>query len=169
VNFTPGYREYFRSIEWATLRAWCVGRARGCCECCTSDGTLHGHHLTYERFRQESDEDILILCKKCHHRATDLVRGRVIPRVGSPERLRQLTLEAINPRKRHFSRPMFTANPMQFSLRGEMDFKDFRKAFKKRFEHCRGSANLLKACSVWFFPERYRKAPWAGRCRNEQA
>lgn len=38
------------------------------CEICGSAINLQVHHLTYEHFRSEPMEDLIVLCAKCHHK-----------------------------------------------------------------------------------------------------
>lgn len=61
------YSDYLRSPYWATRKAQ-VKRLRNCrCEICASTNHLVVHHLTYNRIGEELDNDLLLLCERCHN------------------------------------------------------------------------------------------------------
>jgi hypothetical protein len=61
------YDEYLQSEEWRHRRRWILHRAESRCEQCGSRREpLHVHHLTYERLGDEHDDDLLVLCARCH-------------------------------------------------------------------------------------------------------
>lgn len=63
------YQTYLKSPAWLQLRAR-IFRSRGfSCEICQSKKNLQLHHVTYERLGYEKDEDVMILCRKCHEKA----------------------------------------------------------------------------------------------------
>jgi len=43
-----------------------LAQGRRCAQCGETKGELHVHHLTYERFGNESLQDLQVLCKTCH-------------------------------------------------------------------------------------------------------
>ena len=59
-----------RSDWWGDIAPRIRRRAGGCCERCRKKTRcLEVHHLTYERFWCERDEDLQALCRKCHREA----------------------------------------------------------------------------------------------------
>ncbi|TDI18407.1 MAG: hypothetical protein E2P05_00590 [Acidobacteria bacterium] len=75
-NYRAKYQRYISSDEWADRRWEVLEEAQYTCEICghsaedvdlgTSPPELQVHHLTYERFGHERDEDLECLCKGCH-------------------------------------------------------------------------------------------------------
>ena len=60
------YDAYLNSDAWGAKRRAAYERASHCCEDCGSAGIIEAHHITYERFQQELDDDLLVLCQPCH-------------------------------------------------------------------------------------------------------
>lgn len=71
----PGetYGEYLLSARWQETRMRAVVRAGWKCQACSAHHHLEVHHNTYERRGNESDTDLLVLCRRCH----DLLKGVV--------------------------------------------------------------------------------------------
>lgn len=68
------YENYMRSPTWATRRAQFIATQR-VVECpCGSTDDLHVHHITYERLGAEADDDLLLVCQRCHSRIHHLER-----------------------------------------------------------------------------------------------
>lgn len=63
----PDYDKYMSSGEWAYRRRRAIQRAGGKCEKCPTKNELEAHHLTYKNFGDEKDEDLMVLCKRCHN------------------------------------------------------------------------------------------------------
>lgn len=64
------YNNYITSSQWKTLRSSIIEkRGHKCEKCGASKGTIHAHHLTYERFMNELESDIMLLCVPCHEGA----------------------------------------------------------------------------------------------------
>jgi len=61
------YLEYLNSWEWKIKRESAIRRAKGKCRLCSRKNELNVHHLTYERFGHERDEDLLVVCTRCHN------------------------------------------------------------------------------------------------------
>jgi hypothetical protein len=64
------YQVYLKSDKWKTKREEVLndpywGRKNQCLNC-RSKFNLNVHHLNYERVGCEFDEDLCILCNKCH-------------------------------------------------------------------------------------------------------
>ncbi len=61
------YYEYMQSEEWRKKQdnLIYVYKYRKCLFC-SSKINIHCHHLTYEHFGDERDNEIIFLCKKCH-------------------------------------------------------------------------------------------------------
>lgn len=61
------YEAYIASPQWAAKRERAFKKhGRACKACGSTDPGLHVHHHTYERFRRERLDDLVILCKPCH-------------------------------------------------------------------------------------------------------
>lgn len=64
---TVDYNAYTRSDAWKRKRRAAYNRAgHKCEECGASRCLVEAHHLTYERFGNEADTDIRVLCTPCH-------------------------------------------------------------------------------------------------------
>ena len=50
-------------------------RAKGVCEDCSTDHSLELHHLHYRTVGEEEPDDLLALCRDCHHQRHRLVCG----------------------------------------------------------------------------------------------
>jgi hypothetical protein len=59
------YKDYMVSKEWRKFRKKILGK-RNKCENCGDTGELQVHHLTYERFTEELETDVMVLCLNCH-------------------------------------------------------------------------------------------------------
>jgi len=74
MSLTSGYHQYMNSIEWYRKRERWLRLADYECQWCSRmQTTLYIHHLTYENFYNEKDEDIIVLCKPCHNHG-DVIR-----------------------------------------------------------------------------------------------
>lgn len=63
------YQEYISSPKWRRIAKAAIERAGGQCQKCgISKWTkkLEVHHVTYERFKNERPEDLMVLCPDCH-------------------------------------------------------------------------------------------------------
>lgn len=65
------YAKYLKSEHWLNLSDR-IKQDRKCCELCNSTKNLVVHHLTYENIYNELDEDLQLLCKKCHCKVHNL-------------------------------------------------------------------------------------------------
>lgn len=65
------YAEYIRSEAWQIRRKWKLEQADFKCQVCNSGGELHVHHRTYARLGSERENDLTVLCKKCHEKFHD--------------------------------------------------------------------------------------------------
>jgi 5-methylcytosine-specific restriction endonuclease McrA len=62
------YAERRQTKEWAILKRQVHRRDGYRCRLCNRDDVeLHIHHRTYENYAQEKLEDLITLCKECHH------------------------------------------------------------------------------------------------------
>ena len=69
------YNSYINSAQWYAFRKGILDkRGRKCERCGQTEGEIHAHHLTYERFTNELESDILLLCKKCHKKEHSFLR-----------------------------------------------------------------------------------------------
>lgn len=63
------YNDYLQSNDWKEKAKRLKEQAEWRCQLCNKKGTnstLHAHHKTYQRVGHEEDNDIIILCSKCH-------------------------------------------------------------------------------------------------------
>lgn len=60
------YEEYIKSADWQVKRKAALSRAGGRCQLCRGTKRLNVHHNTYANLGDERDEDLVVLCKKCH-------------------------------------------------------------------------------------------------------
>ena len=60
------YQEYIQSPDWQNKADAAKARAGYRCQICNQTGKLEAHHRTYERLGEELDDDITVLCDKCH-------------------------------------------------------------------------------------------------------
>lgn len=63
------YEEYIKSDEWKIKRAFALKRAGNRCEKCGGKYRIEVHHNTYDRLFNERQEDLDVLCHKCHPEA----------------------------------------------------------------------------------------------------
>jgi len=68
---TMPYAAYLKTDHWQDMRYQMMRRARFKCQLCSSSGTLHVHHRTYERRGQEDYKDLIVLCAHCHAKFHD--------------------------------------------------------------------------------------------------
>ncbi len=62
------YREYINSPEWKKKSKALIESVGKCQKCGFSKYArkLEVHHLTYEHFKNEPPEDLIVVCSKCH-------------------------------------------------------------------------------------------------------
>lgn len=60
------YKEYLQSEQWQKRRNEALINDGFRCKICKSEENLNVHHLTYERLGEEKDEDLIVLCERCH-------------------------------------------------------------------------------------------------------
>lgn len=63
------YQKYLASSEWQGKRTGALERDGYRCQLCSitnDEGTLHVHHNTYDNVGDEANEDLIVLCGKCH-------------------------------------------------------------------------------------------------------
>jgi 5-methylcytosine-specific restriction endonuclease McrA len=67
VRHKQDYQDYLESDHWRSCSAAARRRAGHRCERCgANDQLLNTHHLNYDRLGHERDEDLVVLCEKCH-------------------------------------------------------------------------------------------------------
>lgn len=77
ARFVPvGYQTYLRSRRWKEKAKRAKRRAGYRCQICNSSMNLEVHHRTYERLGYEADDDLTVLCARCHAVATANLRRR---------------------------------------------------------------------------------------------
>jgi hypothetical protein len=69
------YAEYLRTAEWQRRRHLARVRAGQRCQVCNGTERLEVHHRTYERRGAERDDDLFVLCERCHGHYHE--RGRI--------------------------------------------------------------------------------------------
>lgn len=63
------YRAYLYSEHWKQFRQIAIEHYGECCaDCGTTEGVFNVHHLTYENIGRELLEDVVVLCRDCHHK-----------------------------------------------------------------------------------------------------
>lgn len=60
------YKEYIKSKEWKKRRKKIFEKRGRECEQCGFGYYLHVHHKTYDNLGNEKDDDLQILCYRCH-------------------------------------------------------------------------------------------------------
>ena len=65
------YKEYLKTDHWKEVRNKALYRAKYKCQLCSSKENLNVHHNTYENRGQEKDQDLVVLCQKCHGKFHD--------------------------------------------------------------------------------------------------
>lgn len=65
------YLDYLNSKEWREFRIKALVHFGNQCGLCTSTQNLQLHHKTYKNLFNETFEDVIPLCKKCHKRHHD--------------------------------------------------------------------------------------------------
>jgi len=66
VSYNDEYQIYMHSKEWRKLRKRILSERSVCEICGATNCELHLHHLTYDNFKHEKDEDLQVLCLGCH-------------------------------------------------------------------------------------------------------
>lgn len=66
INYTGRYKLYLQSKHWKATREFIINKYDGKCELCGKEKGINIHHLTYERLGEETENDLMCLCKKCH-------------------------------------------------------------------------------------------------------
>jgi len=67
-NWGDFYHEYLQSKQWKVRSNQARKRAGYRCQLCNSKKSLEVHHRTYERIGFESQDDLIVLCNKCHEK-----------------------------------------------------------------------------------------------------
>lgn len=68
---SPEHKRYMRSALWRATRSRVIDSAGWQCSVCKRRSTkLQVHHLTYDRLGCERDEDLAVLCARCHRRVS---------------------------------------------------------------------------------------------------
>ena len=65
------YQEYLKSPAWQATRKRLYKAYEFKCSMCGSPKNLRVHHITYENLGEEKDEDLTVLCQKCHSQVHD--------------------------------------------------------------------------------------------------
>lgn len=60
------YLDYLKSTEWRQIREKAIMHWGGKCVLCCSENNLQGHHRTYKNLYNETVDDVVPLCFKCH-------------------------------------------------------------------------------------------------------
>lgn len=59
------YYEYIKSAKWRDFRKQILS-IRKCCQKCLKTKNLNLHHRHYRTLGNETNDDIIVLCKNCH-------------------------------------------------------------------------------------------------------
>lgn len=60
------YYEYIESEAWKARRNLALERCGHKCQLCSRTDGLQVHHNSYENLGNELDEDLIVLCRRCH-------------------------------------------------------------------------------------------------------
>lgn len=60
------YLDYLKSPEWRKIREEAIIHWGSKCVLCCSENKLQGHHRTYKNLYNETVDDVVPLCRKCH-------------------------------------------------------------------------------------------------------
>lgn len=61
------YQQYIQSTEWIVRRRLFLLNHKKVCAICGFYDQLEVHHLNYDNLGNEKDEDLIILCRRCHN------------------------------------------------------------------------------------------------------
>ena len=98
------YKRYIASNAWRARRLRFIATTKGRCPCGARDN-LHVHHATYERMGSERDEDLRLVCERCHseiHAIHSKIGGDL---ASATDRVLALISEANKPAKAQDSKP----------------------------------------------------------------
>ena len=70
------YEDYISSDNWRRKRDERLLIDRRQCRTCTSCEDLEVHHRHYDNLFDEQMDDLITLCRECHHAITSVVRSR---------------------------------------------------------------------------------------------
>lgn len=88
------YSEYLKSDYWKNKRRQVLQRDNYSCNECGVKSNLQVHHLDYDTIGDEDLEDLITLCRKCHHNLHEIInRKKQEQRQAQKERWEQEALE----------------------------------------------------------------------------
>jgi hypothetical protein len=70
------YYKYLLSDEWKEKRDIAYKRFSYRCAICNSDNKINAHHRTYENVGDESQDDLTVLCEKCHEKNSPKITAK---------------------------------------------------------------------------------------------
>lgn len=65
-NFEKAHTLYLNSPQWKSKREKILERDQYKCRLCNKTGEIQVHHMTYGNLGNESDLELLSVCKECH-------------------------------------------------------------------------------------------------------
>ena len=68
----PKYREYIKSKEWKKKRRAFIELHGRKCAACDSKNKLRVHHMSYRHLGNERENELIILCARCHEEYHEL-------------------------------------------------------------------------------------------------
>lgn len=74
LNWFRDHNRYLQSDEWRKIRQSVLMRDGYLCQCCKVSKATEVHHLHYQTWRRESEDDLISLCRNCHEFVTDQTR-----------------------------------------------------------------------------------------------
>lgn len=74
----PEYQRYIHSAEWRQIANQRLELDNHICPVCGGEAS-DVHHLTYEHFGNESMDDLVSLCRKCHYKAESFYDPAITP------------------------------------------------------------------------------------------
>ena len=137
-GLTLEYIEYIHSKEWRIICKRIHKRDRVCQGCGTRDH-LDVHHKTYKNFKNESDEELILVCRKCHntiHASHKLNRyGKNLSKTTGKvlERLRMNPLKEVRRVNKKFRRKNRKKDKWAFARKLEKQLQQARLHTKKEY------------------------------------
>lgn len=71
IGDKEAYKAYLKSPHWQAIRKRLYRAYEYKCAMCGSSRNLNVHHITYENLGEEKDEDLTVLCQRCHETLHD--------------------------------------------------------------------------------------------------
>lgn len=60
------YVDYLKTEHWSKVRKMMLNKSAYKCQLCSSKEKLNVHHNNYNHMWNETENDLIVLCEKCH-------------------------------------------------------------------------------------------------------